>query len=108
MLAGFARITCHFCGPVLIDLEHLRCATPTDTIGLGLCEASCPTCGALLLRKVDSGMLSALRQLGVGHLARAPFELLEVRHGPPLCPDDLLEFHQALSTTCCPQLQLTA
>lgn len=57
-------------------------------------EFPCPGCGRYAACPLDER--SALRLIGLGVRAvamKAPAEVTEVHDGPPLTPDELLDFH---------------
>jgi len=88
---------CSWCGPVGLGPTGLGLH-----VGAGsdaLVEYTCPRCSHLNVRSLRPADVAALALAGV-HSARgtAPFELLEERSGPPIGWDDVLDFHQSLSS----------
>jgi hypothetical protein len=87
---------CAWCGVVPLDADGLHVHVRREHGGL--LEFRCPTCDRLNLRRLSPGEVAVLSGVGIDPVERpAPFELMELRSGPPLTWDDLLEFHLALS-----------
>jgi len=65
-----------------------------DEGGQPFVEFPCPGCGRYVACPLEER--SALRLIGLGIRAtatRAPAEVTEIHEGPPLSPDELLDFH---------------
>jgi hypothetical protein len=86
---------CVWCGTVGLEPENLSYQVSGRE---ALATFACPSCSRLnvrALRRVDA---AALLVAGVRRSeGPVPFELLEMRSGPPIGWDDLIDFHQALA-----------
>jgi hypothetical protein len=87
---------CNWCEGVRVDPDRLHVFVSPS--GAGLFEFVCPECEHVNFRPLSIADLQALALAGVRSVeGRAPFELLEVRPGPPIAWDDLIDFHLALA-----------
>jgi hypothetical protein len=90
---------CAWCGVVPLEADDL--AVHAGREHGGLLEFRCPSCGRLNLRGLAAHEVELLAGVGIGRTddaeRPAPFELLELRSGPPITWDDLLDFHQELA-----------
>ncbi len=97
---------CRWCGTVHVATEDFRCAFKPGAPH-GLCEFSCPLCSRPLWRGLPASAIKTLLLLGAGPIeGRIPYELLEDRSGRSLSWDEILDVHDALEQTCCPQDEL--
>lgn len=93
----FVRARCVWCGDVEFALGEL--GVHSSGRGDGLLEFACPSCGRLNVRALGGRELAVLDTMGARPSTDpAPFELLEKHAGPPIGWDDLIEFHQAISS----------
>lgn len=87
------RATCSTCGDVELsvhDLQVLLCATTNE----GSYAFCCPTCKLAVAKAADARVVDVLIAAGVELVVwDMPEELDEVHTGPPICLDDLIEFH---------------
>lgn len=57
----------------------------------------CPTCRIMVNKEANDPIVESLTKAGAKLVAWSlPAELREPKLGPPICHDDLLEFHLAL------------
>lgn len=97
---------CPWCGTVHVATADFRCPFKPEA-PRGLCEFSCPLCSRSLWRGMPSSAVKTLILLGAGPVeGPIPYELLETRPATSLSWDELLEVHDALERTCCPQDEL--
>lgn len=92
------RATCSDCGDVELRSRDLRVRTCQDTD-----EATylfrCPVCRMIEVRPAEQHVVDVLLAAGVPSEAwRLPAELAEHKGGAPIDHDDVLDFHQLLST----------
>lgn len=60
-------------------------------------EFPCPGCGRYVVCPLEEKAALQLIALGLRGMAmRAPAEVTEIHEGPPLAPDELLDFHLVL------------
>lgn len=92
------KATCPNCGDVTLRATAVT-VRPCLTTGRSGCSLRCPACGTLVQRDLEGDVEAALIRAGAGLVAwTLPAELSEAKSGPPLRPDDLLEFHLALDS----------
>ncbi len=90
------RAQCPSCGDVRLTAGDLIVRVCTDN-GSGSYQFRCPGCDAPVAKPASSHIVELLVSSGVPLVMwRRPAELLEHHSGPPLNPDDLLDFHVAL------------
>jgi predicted RNA-binding Zn-ribbon protein involved in translation (DUF1610 family) len=90
------KATCPGCGEVDLTADDILLrigATQTvNTYGF-----TCPDCGEFVEKAADDRIVRLLLSGGVMPVpVHVPAEALEMRSGPPICHDDLLDFHQIL------------
>ena len=92
-----AQARCAWCGPVPVGVDDLRVHVRGEQ---GLFEFRCPDCARLNIRRLEDHDSAVLAAFGVRPATGpAPFELTEVRSGPPIGWDDLIDLHLALRAT---------
>ena len=107
MRRGLVQSGCPSCGQVVVPASSVVCGT-SQSDSAALAQFECPRCGRPLLRPLEITEVSTLLLFGARTSTSAmPFELLESHIGPPVSWDELLEFHLALTQTCCPADELT-
>jgi rRNA maturation protein Nop10 len=90
------RANCPGCGDVQLDADDLTVRMCADT-QQGSYTFQCPACGGAVAKAASARIVELLVGSGVRmDVWRLPAELGEPRHGPPLTPDDLLDFHELL------------
>ncbi|MBK9178213.1 MAG: hypothetical protein IPM45_01335 [Acidimicrobiales bacterium] len=91
------RATCDHCGDVEFASADVLVRVCAES-GQGTYVFRCPGCGALTVKDAAPHVVDLLAAAGADlttwHL---PAELSETRVGPPICHDDLLEFHTELA-----------
>lgn len=90
------KATCPGCGDVKLRARELtvRLCPETDS---GTYTFACPRCRELVARDASPRVLSLLVTAGVAtEVWHQPAELSEPHEGPPIAPDDLLDFHLML------------
>jgi hypothetical protein len=92
------RATCSDCGDVELRSRDLRVRTCQDTD-----EATylfrCPVCRMIEVRPAEQHVVDVLLAAGVSAEAwRLPAELGEAKGGDAIDHDDVLDFHQLLTT----------
>lgn len=90
------------CSECLRDVEDLResaiLMTIFDSGVTGYYSFFCPHCSEESQRALTDGHLLALSNAGVRtHTVHVPEEFLEEKGGPPISPDDILDFHIAIN-----------
>lgn len=92
------RATCSDCGDVELRSRDLRVRLCSDT-GTATYLFRCPVCRMIEVRPAEAHVVDVLLAAGVHctewHL---PAELNEAKAGEPITHDDVLDFHQILST----------
>ncbi|MGH2755186.1 MAG: hypothetical protein ACRDLB_12250 [Actinomycetota bacterium] len=98
---------CPTCGPLTLLPRDFVCALPSDPGSKALAEFHCPICDGAVFAPLAGHEATLLMLLGA-RKARgpAPLELTEAKSGPPVTLDDVLDFHVALETISCPQVEL--
>ena len=91
------RAACPRCGDVKLrsrDLVVRVCADTDD----GTYAFTCPRCSNAVVRDASPRILALLVSAGVhADVWHQPAEMRELREGPPITADDLLDFHFLLS-----------
>ncbi|MBA3431628.1 MAG: hypothetical protein H0U16_09135 [Actinobacteria bacterium] len=90
------KANCPICGEVALTAEDivLRIGPVDEANSYGF---SCPRCEEFVEKPADERIVRLLLSGGVRPCpVDVPAEVLEYRSGPPITPDDLLEFHQFL------------
>ena len=91
------KAKCPTCGTVFITVDELACAIQLRRRE-ALCQFECPVCAVVVTQELVPFDVAILRSMGASLLnGTVPFELVENHFGPPLCLDDLLDFHEAIS-----------
>jgi hypothetical protein len=90
------KATCPGCGEVDLTADDILLrigATQTvNTYGF-----TCPQCGDFVEKTADDRIVRLLLSGGVMPVpVHVPAEALEIRQGPPISHDDLLDFHEIL------------
>jgi hypothetical protein len=90
------RAQCPTCGDVRLTAGELTVRVCSDD-DHGSYRFRCPGCDAPVAKPASAHIVELLVSSGVRlEMWRRPAELLEHHSGPPLTPDDLLDFHVAL------------
>ncbi len=90
------KATCPGCGEIDLvpDDIVLRIGSSDKTYGF-----SCPKCEEFIEKQADDRVVRLLLSGGVmPTMMHIPAEALEVHEGPPLHLDDLIEFHELLTS----------
>jgi hypothetical protein len=92
------RAQCPTCGDVRLTAADLTVRVCSDD-DRGSYRFRCPGCEAPVAKPASAHIVELLVSSGVPlEMWRRPAELLENRSGPPLTPDDLLDFHVLLQS----------
>jgi hypothetical protein len=87
------RASCPTCGDVELTTRDVQVRICT-TNNAGAYLFSCPDCQMAVTKPADPRIVDLLVSSGVRLFVwQMPAELSEPRKGPPICYDDLLEFH---------------
>jgi hypothetical protein len=87
------RAQCPSCGDVRLMAADLTVRVCSDDDS-GSYRFHCPGCDAPVAKPASAHIVELLVSSGVRlEMWRRPAELLEAHPGPPLTPDDLLDFH---------------
>jgi hypothetical protein len=90
------RANCPTCGDVQLTAEDLTVRVCADDERGSYCFR-CPDCQQAVAKEASRRIVDLLVSSGVRmQVWRLPAELSEARVGPPLKPDDLLDFHLLL------------
>jgi len=90
------RANCPSCGDVRLRASDLTVRVCSDDEG-GSYTFRCPTCAAAVAKEASRRIVDLLVSSGVRiEVWRRPAELNEAHEGPPISPDDLLDFHLLL------------
>ncbi|MCU1352808.1 MAG: hypothetical protein JWM05_2017 [Acidimicrobiales bacterium] len=90
------RASCATCGDVELTTAQVSVQICTDD-GQGTYSFRCPTCEIAISKPAESRIIELLVSSGVRLSTWSmPAELAEVRSGPPITHDDLLDFHDLL------------
>lgn len=92
------RASCPTCGDVELttrDVRVLLCSTTYESSY----AFQCPSCRVSVSKSAEARVVDVLLASGISlSVWHMPAELDEVRSGPPITYDDLLEFHFELGT----------
>jgi hypothetical protein len=90
------RAQCPGCGDVQLHIDDLIVRVCHDD-GPGAYRFRCPRCEQTVQREASPRIVDLLVSAGAPQETwRWPAELAELRTGPPLTPDDLLDLHVLL------------
>ncbi len=90
------RANCPSCGDVQLRAEDLTVRVCSDDEA-GSYTFRCPACAQAVAKDASRRIVDLLVSSGVRmEVWRLPAELTEPRVGPPISPDDLLDFHLLL------------
>jgi hypothetical protein len=91
------RASCPTCGDVELttrDVRVLLCSTTYESSY----AFQCPSCRVAVAKPAEARVVDVLLAAGISlSVWHMPAELEEVKTGPPISHDDLLEFHFQLS-----------
>ncbi|MGQ0824377.1 MAG: hypothetical protein ACT4OX_04965 [Actinomycetota bacterium] len=91
------RANCPSCGDVQLTADDLTVRVCADDERGSYCFR-CPECQRAVAKEASRRIVDLLVSSGVRmQVWRLPAELTETRLGPPLRPDDLLDFHLLLA-----------
>ena len=91
------RANCPSCGDVQLTADDLTVRVCADDERGSYCFR-CPDCRQAVAKEASRRIVDLLVSSGVRmQVWRLPAELTESRIGPPLTPDDLLDFHLLLA-----------
>jgi predicted RNA-binding Zn-ribbon protein involved in translation (DUF1610 family) len=91
------RANCPSCGDVQLTAAELIVRVCADDERGSYCFR-CPDCGHAVAKQISRRIVDMLVSSGIRmQVWRLPAELGESRIGPPLTPDDLLDFHLLLA-----------
>lgn len=91
------RAQCPACGDVQLTIDDLTVRVCSDDDTPSAYRFRCPGCEQTVQREASPRIVELLVSAGAPHELWAwPAELAEVRSGPPLTPDDLLDLHVLL------------
>ena len=97
-LVALVRASCPSCGDVELPgtaLQARRC----ETTGEGSYSFGCPECSTVVVKPADQRLLDLLVASGIPMTVWSlPSELAEDHTGDPISYDDILAFHDLLST----------
>jgi hypothetical protein len=92
------RATCTDCGDVELRSRDLFLRRCRDT-GAATYHFRCPACTMVEVRPAEPKVVEVLRAAGVACTEwDLPAELLEPHHGSLITHDDVLDFHELLSS----------
>jgi len=91
------RAQCPTCGDVQLQIDDLTVRVCKDYDTPSAYRFRCPTCEQTVHREASPRIVDLLVSAGAPQeLWQWPAELSELRAGPPLTPDDLLDLHVLL------------
>jgi predicted RNA-binding Zn-ribbon protein involved in translation (DUF1610 family) len=97
-LVALVRASCPTCGDVELPGTALH-ARKCSTTGEGSYSFGCPECGTVVVKPADQRLLDLLVASGIPMTTWSlPSELAEEHDGDPISYDDILAFHELLST----------
>ena len=97
-LVALVRASCPACGDVELPGTHLH-ARVCETTGEGSYSFGCPECATVVVKPADKRLLDLLVASGIALTTWSlPSELAEHHEGDPISYDDILAFHDLLST----------
>jgi hypothetical protein len=95
---AIVRATCPTCGDVEMGIGSVQvqvCVTTTEATY----SFVCPDCQVIVNKEANDAIVESLTKAGSRLVTWSlPAELAEVKIGPPINHDDLLEFHLALES----------
>ena len=92
------RATCSDCGDVELTTADVRVRVCLDD-NAGSYHFRCPLCQMAVVKPAEPRIVDLLAASGVEvSMWRLPAELYELRFGPRINHDDLLDFHQLLES----------
>jgi hypothetical protein len=92
------RAQCPVCGDVKLAIRDLTVRVCADDGAPSVYRFRCPVCAETVSRAASARIVDLLVSAGAPHeLWRWPAELAELREGPALTPDDLLDLHVLLA-----------
>lgn len=90
------RATCSDCGDVELRSSGLQLRICAEN-GVATYIFRCPRCMMAEVRPAADDVVDTLVSAGVGLTNwNLPAELSETRSGPPICHDDILDFHEGV------------
>lgn len=91
------KATCNLgCGDVTLTTADVVVRICTDT-GEGEYRFKCPKCNKLVVKNASPPILNLLEESGVKKEEwQLPQELFELREGPVITLDDIIDFHEEL------------
>jgi hypothetical protein len=93
---GSARVTCPDCGDIELMTGEIMVRFNVDT-NEGQYVFGCPKCLGVQVKWCEPRILELLETAGCQVIRwRLPSELFEPKQGPPICDDDLIDFHGEL------------
>jgi hypothetical protein len=93
---AIVRATCPTCGDVELDIAGVQVQVCVST-SAATYSFLCPTCRLIVNKEATQVIVESLTKAGSRVVTWSlPAELSEPKVGPPICHDDLLEFHLAL------------
>jgi hypothetical protein len=97
MTAPRISALCHHCGRVELTLGQIRLMVCNNVASRSYCSFACPNCRREVRKPVSRDMINLLVSATVVAVTwHIPDEALEEHTGPPLVPDDELDFALAL------------
>jgi predicted RNA-binding Zn-ribbon protein involved in translation (DUF1610 family) len=91
------RAQCPACGDVQLHIDDLTVRVCNDDDVPSAYRFRCPQCAQTVHREASPRIVDLLVSAGAPQETwRWPAELAELRAGPPLTPDDLLDLHVLL------------
>ena len=91
------RANCPNCGDVHLKASNLTIRVCADD-EVGSYTFDCPTCSVPVAKEASRRIIDLLVSTGVPmEVWKLPAEIFETHEGPPISPDDLLDFHLELS-----------
>jgi hypothetical protein len=91
------RAQCPACGDVQLHIDDLTVRLCEDDSTPNAYRFRCPGCDQTVHREASARIIDLLVSAGAAQETwRWPAELAELRTGPPLTPDDLLDLHVLL------------
>jgi predicted RNA-binding Zn-ribbon protein involved in translation (DUF1610 family) len=91
------RAQCPACGDVQLQIDDLTVRVCKDGEAASAYRFRCPGCEQTVHREASARIIDLLVSAGAPQeIWQWPAELAELRAGPPLTPDDLLDLHVLL------------
>lgn len=86
------KATCPTCGDVDLKPRDIHVVV-APAAGWATYAFTCPTCEDQITKSADDEVVTLLRGAGVTvERVHIPAEALELHYGPPIGPDDLIDF----------------